>query len=308
MRAVVGVTDNDWAAFLRDRPLITEANFWLPSAASTFRALSAGQPFLFKTHWPENQLVGGGFFSGYSQLTIAEAWSIHGEGNGVASLEELTLRIARYRKTLPDPQMVIGCVLLRNLFFTPLESTRAAPPDFAKNIVRFKGYELGAGSPLEATLRDMLAVSGVRVDDDDGAPRVVPGEVYGLDRLTKHRVGQRAFQSLVLTGYHRRCAVTGNKVSPVLQAAHIRPVSKQGENRVDNGLLLRSDVHILFDSGYLGINDRHQIQVSRRLRDDYGNGDEFYALAGSVIDLPDRRIDRPSVEAVTWHMDEVFLR
>src|SRR5690606_34057820 len=112
MRAVIGVTDNDWATFLRDRPLITEANFWLPSAKSQFRALTAGQPFLFKTHWPENRLVGGGFFSGYSQLTVAEAWAIHGEGNGVASLQELTMRIARYRKTSPDPRMVIGCVLL----------------------------------------------------------------------------------------------------------------------------------------------------------------------------------------------------
>ena len=49
MRAVIGVTDNDWAAYLRDRPYITEANFWTPSPRGSFRALSPGEPFLFKT-------------------------------------------------------------------------------------------------------------------------------------------------------------------------------------------------------------------------------------------------------------------
>lgn len=304
MRAVIGVTDNAWASYLRDRPELTEANFWLPSAGAGFRALSVGQPFLFKTHWPDNRLVGGGFFSGYSQLTIAEAWKIYGEGNGVSSLEGLTARIARYRKTRPDARMVIGCVLLRNLFFTAEDATLPAPADFAKNIVRFKGYDAGTGSPIEETLQQMLRSSGVRVDEE--GPKVVPGDVYGLERLVRPRLGQEAFKSLVLTGYHRRCAITGNKVSPVLQAAHIRPVSKQGEHRLDNGMLLRSDVHILFDAGYLGVDDKHRIQVSRLLRDDFGNGQEFYDLAGRVIDLPDVRADRPSVDAIEYHMDEVF--
>ena len=64
MRAVIGVTDNRWAAFLRDRPQLTEANFWLPSGHAAFKALGVGEPFLFKTHHPDNQLVGGGFYSG----------------------------------------------------------------------------------------------------------------------------------------------------------------------------------------------------------------------------------------------------
>ena len=54
--------------------------------------------------------------------------------------------------------------------------------------------------------------------------------------------------------YGRRCAVTGDKIVPVLQAAHIRPVTQDGENRIDIGLLLRSDVHTLFDRGYIGIH------------------------------------------------------
>ena len=305
MKAVVGVTDDSWAAFLRDRPQLTEANFWLPSPRA-FRALAVGEPFLFKTHWPHNKLVGGGFFSGFAELTILEAWEIHGESNGVASLEELTRRIAGYRRERPDPRARIGCVLLRDLFFADADRALPAPADFAKNVVSYKGYDLASGDGLEGTLERLLDVSTLRLDDVGALS--VPGPTRGIPRLTVPRVGQDAFKSLVLTSYHRRCAITGNRVEPVLQAAHIRPVAFEGQHRVDNGLLLRSDVHILFDRGYLGIDERHRLHVSPRLRGDFGNGDEFYARAGGVISLPDRRTDRPSADAVSWHMDTRFLR
>lgn len=304
MRTVVGVTDNAWAAYLRDRPHITEANFWMPSARA-FRALSVGEPFLFKTHWPENRLVGGGFFSGFAELTVQEAWEIHGESNGVGSLGELESRIAAYRRTLSTPSRHIGCVLLRDLFFTAPSESLPAPEDFAKNIVSFKGYDLTPESPIEVRLRQLLDQSTLRLDGPESL--LVPGPTRGLPRLTVPRVGQDAFKSLVLTSYHRRCAITGNKVEPVLQAAHIRPIAESGQHRVDNGLLLRSDVHILFDRGYLGVDERHQLHVSKRLREDFGNGEEFYVRAGQEISVPDRRVDRPSREAVAWHMDERFL-
>ena len=93
----------------------------------------------------------------------------------------------------------------------------------------------------------------------------------------------------------------------MLQAAHIRPVAKGGEHRLDNGQLLRSDVHTLFDRGYLGVDPQHRLLVSPRLRADFSNGDQFYAQAGQVIDLPERRADRPGPEFLEWHLDEVFV-
>ena len=91
-------------------------------------------------------------------------------------------------------------------------------------------------------------------------------------------------------------------------AAHIRPVAQGGEHRLDNGLLLRSDVHTLFDRGYLGVDPQHRLLVSPRLRAEFSNGDQFYARAGQVIDLPERRADRPGREFLEWHLDEVFLK
>jgi putative restriction endonuclease len=79
-----------------------------------------------------------------------------------------------------------------------------------------------------------------------------------------------------------------------------------GEHRLDNGLLLRSDVHTLFDRGYLGIDPKYRLLVSRRLREEFGNGEQFYSRAGQTINVPERRHDRPNPEFLEWHVDEVF--
>lgn len=304
--AVVAVTDNDWAGFLRERPAITEANFWMPSAAQGFRR-PAGEPFLFKTHRPHNQLVGGGFVSGFTRLKVSEAWEFFGEGNGVASREELLVRLDHYRSGPREPDPVIGCVLLRDLFFVAEELALPAPPDFASSIVRWKYYDRASASYVERALEHLLTTSDGPAGLTTAAP-AVPGPTRGVPTLTVPRLGQQAFKGMVLTAYHRRCAITGARITPVLQAAHIRPVSEDGEHRVDNGLLLRSDVHILFDRGYLGVDDRYRLQVSPHLRSDFGNGQEFYDRAGAVIALPDHRSERPNKEAVSWHMDTKFLR
>jgi len=124
--------------------------------------------------------------------------------------------------------------------------------------------------------------------------------------LVPRRLGQRSFKALVLQSYDRRCAVTGDKIVPVLQAAHIRPVAEGGENRVDNGLLLRSDVHTLFDEGYLGVDSKLRLLVSPLLRQEFGNGEEFYTRAGGRLAVPSRRLDRPGREFLEWHADSVF--
>lgn len=53
------------------------------------------------------------------------------------------------------------------------------------------------------------------------------------------------------------------------------------------------------------MDPQHRLLVSPRLRADFSNGDQFYAKAGQVIDLPERRADRPGREFLEWHLDEV---
>lgn len=116
------------------------------------------------------------------------------------------------------------------------------------------------------------------------------------------------FHPNIQTGkrYERRCAITGEKILPVLQAAHIRPVTAEGLHRVDNGLLFRSDVHTLFDTGYATVTPDYRFRVSRRLRDDFHNGEYYLTLDQREIWVPPRTTDRPDRAALEWHSDTVF--
>ena len=69
--------------------------------------------------------------------------------------------------------------------------------------------------------------------------------------------------------YHRKCAVTGERTLPALEAAHIRPYAEGGEHSAANGILMRRDIHSLFDAGYVTVTSDHRFEVSRRIREEF---------------------------------------
>ena len=76
-----------------------------------------------------------------------------------------------------------------------------------------------------------------------------PENRYGEPTLVLPRLGQGSFRIMVADAYERRCAITHEKTLPALEAAHIKPFSASGPHHMGNGILLRSDIHKLFDSG-----------------------------------------------------------
>ena len=91
---------------------------------------------------------------------------------------------------------------------------------------------------------------------------------------------------VVTDAYARACAVTGEHSLPALEAAHIKPFAAEGPHEINNGVLLRSDLHKLFDAGYVTVTSERRLEVSRRLRDDFQNGKSYYPLYGQVVSLP----------------------
>ena len=306
MRAWVAVTDKDWYRFLRQRPDLDEVNFWQPGGHRVFRTLAVGEPFLFKLHYPDNAIVGGGFFTHPSRLPASVAWDAFGEKNGAVSYEEMCRRIERYRRAPLDPrgQYTIGCIILQEPFFFPESDWLPAPADFQKQTVQGKTYDLRAGPGRELWEQVLARMHGVRQPVVAEPRREIP--LDWRERPVRQRLGQGAFRVLVTDVYERRCAVTGEKALPVLQAAHIRPVTKEGPHRVDNGLLLRSDLHALFDQGYVTVTPDHRVRVSRRLKADFDNGEPYYPLAGQRIWLPGQTADQPGREFLEWHADTVY--
>ncbi|MEO3475963.1 HNH endonuclease [Roseomonas sp. CAU 1739] len=299
---VIAVTDDDWFEMLRHRPDITEVNFWAPSAAN-FRALQPGELFLFKLHAPRNVIVGGGIFAHANAMPWSMAWSTFGEANGARSAQEMRSRIARYRRADPADrtEFEIGCRILTQPFFLDERDWLPVPPSWARNIVSFKTYSTGdaEGLALWETMQDRMA------------QRVVPGLAeppprFGEPHLIRPRLGQGAFRVLVTDLYQRRCAVTQERTLPALEAAHIRPYAEGGQHEASNGLLLRRDLHSLFDAGYVTVTPDLHFEVSRRIKEEFDNGKHYYALHGQEIATPGDARQRPDRAALVWHNENAY--
>lgn len=111
-------------------------------------------------------------------------------------------------------------------------------------------------------------LDGVRVSLPEAHSPVPTLSIPGGRRLTEiqARVGQGKFRTALLRKYGLSCAVTGPCPAEALEAAHLVPFSAHETHDVDNGLLLRSDIHRLLDAGALAINpDNKFIELSAEL-------------------------------------------
>jgi putative restriction endonuclease len=301
MKLWVAVTDDGWFDYLRSREP-DEVNFWQPSGNKTFKVLQPGETFLFKLHSPKNFIVGGGFFVRYTVLPFSLAWEAFGDKNGVRDQGEFLERIRKYRSKseMVEHNPVIGCNILSNPFFFPESEWIPVPADWSANIVQGKSYDtLGE---VGASLWDQVQSRLYAMESPQKHEVNTINENARPEYLVKGRLGQGAFRILVTDAYHRRCAITGEKTLPVLEAAHIKPYSFSGPNLVSNGLLLRSDLHKLFDAGYLTVTPELFVEVSQKIKDKYENGREYYAYHGQRLSiLPEVDQDRPSRQFLEWH-------
>ena len=304
MRFFVSITDRDWFDFLSRPKGLDEVNFWQPSGQQQFRALQIGEPFLFKLHSPDDYIVGGAFFSHFTILPASIVWQAFGEKNGAQTEEEMRLRIARYRRA-PSPSAEddyqIGCILLESPVF--FDRTDWIPlPDWKREIVRGRGYDSeGDGREIWRRVEPLVMAPRQEVQ-----PIAEPDSRYGDPVTVFPRLGQGSFRLIVTDSYDRRCAFTNSPVLHVLEAAHIRPYAVGGTHLPSNGILLRQDLHTLFDRGYMTVTPTHQIEISSRIKEEFHNGKEYYALHGQNMRLPAPGDRKPSVEFLKWHNDNVY--
>lgn len=303
MQIYVGITDKDWFEILKAEGC-DEVNFWKPGT-SNFKAIQPNDMFLFKLHAPDNYIVGGGFFVSFSILPTFLAWEAFGIKNGTRNVKELNDRIMKYRirNKMQTDNLQIGCVILTETFYFDRQEWIPVPEDWSNSIVQGKRYDTdtAVGRKLYNDVLDRIGNKPVNyTESEEELPKY-------SESMTKHRLGQGAFRVTVTDAYHRRCAITGEKTLPVLQAAHIKPVSEKGPYKVSNGILLKSDFHTLYDEGYITITTDYRIDVSKKLHEDYGNGKDYYKYHGQkLIVLPDED-KRPAKEYLEWHNENVFV-
>ena len=312
MKFYLGVTDNNWYKYLSDiNP--EDINFWQPSGTVNFKVLQPGAPFLFKLKNPLNAIGGVGFFSSHTFLPMSVAWDTFRNRNGCDTYSEFSKMILNYRKDKNNINPKIGCIVITNPVFFKQADWIETPSDWAGSIVQGKSYnsEENIGKEIWQKVENLLQkyltnepifnVENPLMLEEPISPQ------YRNSILTKVRIGQGAFRVLITDAYSRKCSITGERTLPVLEAAHIKPYSEAGPNFISNGILLRSDVHTLFDSGYLTITNDFNIEISSRIREEFQNGKEYYQYHGkSLLVLPKNNIDLPDKKFIDWHNTYIY--
>lgn len=312
MKFYLGVTDNNWYKYLSQiNP--EDVNFWQPGGTVNFKVIPSGAPFLFKLKSPLNVIGGIGFFSSHTFLPMSMAWDTFKNRNGCDTYDEFSKMITNYRRDKFNVNPTIGCIVLTNPLFFKREDWIEVPEDWGKSIVQGKSYDTvdEIGRKLWTKIELMIEKYLITRSIDEGKSQLILEEpyspAYGKSILTKVRLGQGAFRILVTDAYTRRCSITGEKTLPVLEAAHIKPYAESGPHFISNAILLRSDMHKLFDCGYLTITKEHKIEVSSRIKEEFQNGKEYYQFHGKeLMFLPNREIDKPNVKYIDWHNSNIY--
>jgi putative restriction endonuclease len=301
----VANTDNAWFDFLSAEQEITEVNFWWPGELG-FGAIQPGELLVFRLKSPRNKIGGFGVFSSYSLLPMQLAWDSFGRANGVLSFDKLRNAIADYRPgSTVGPMTNIGCTILVEPVFFPPDLWFDVPSSWSRSIQRGKLYstETQDGLQLWNRLHDAAqsCAAPVSVEMSEIQAR------YGAPILIAPRLGQGAFRVAVTEAYGRQCAITDGKVLPALDAAHIKPFSEGGLHANSNGILLRKDIHSVFDAGYATVDEDYCFLVSKKVKAVFNNGEEYLRLDGKALRRPIRKTDWPNVDFLRWHKTYRFL-
>lgn len=131
-----------------------------------------------------------------------------------------------------------------------------------------------------------------------------------MERLTRRPYREVAFRRKVREAYGYRCAMSGLMLRngggrPEVQAAHIRPVERQGSDSVRNGLALSGTLHWMFDRGLISVADDCRTLLVSRNKVPGEVVDRLLAPGGKLI-VPEDPRNAPHPENLRWHRENVF--
>ncbi|RAO63877.1 HNH endonuclease [Micromonospora saelicesensis] len=149
-------------------------------------------------------------------------------------------------------------------------------------------------------LDDWLTTQRLTLSDLDSEPSPEEGGRLRALRTIVLRQGQHVFRQGLLGAYGGQCAVTGERAVEVLEAAHIDGYRGAHSNQLTNGLLLRADLHTLFDLHLIGVDPEGRLVVSERLA-----GSSYAKLHGKRLSLPSRAQHQPSKRRLAAHLNQL---
>ncbi len=140
--------------------------------------------------------------------------------------------------------------------------------------------------------------------DYDPAIKAQTDERERINRSIVLRRGQPSFRKLLLTAYDGKCAITGCNAPDTLEAAHILGYRGNFSNKANNGLLLRADIHTLFDLRLLAVETEDMTcVVAERLM-----GTEYEELIGKEVIVPEVKEFKPGRSHLNFHRTNSLCR
>jgi len=286
----ISPTDIDWFNFIKANSFVSEVNFWTPTSWNISR-LKPGDKFYFMLKAPIRKIGGGGTFKEYIDLSIEKAWNRFGLKNGCANKRELIDRLNRYRTKRSTEEGIssegkIGCIILQDVEvwdedkYVDLKDTSISFPDQVVKIKYFTEGDVFLATPSVSKSTNFMPLpSGIFKE--------------GSTATITARKGQGSFKGMIAKVYGNACCISQEATPELLEAAHIQPYFNESSHHSQNGLLLRVDLHKLFDNGLLYIDSDYIIHISPYLKSDY-----YRNFHGETIRLPKNKSDWPSVEAL----------
>ncbi len=275
---VIAVTNRDWFDYQCSHDFIDEINFWTPSQNCP-RRISPGDYFVFKLAGHGDYIGGYGTFVEYKYQSLDDAWNEFGRKNGADTKDEFVKILTSFDS---NDGVHCGSVVLKNVVFFDSFVNRLSAGIFEKPAQLFAYSE--RLFPFSAPLTTQNAFTLVK------------------STLTKKKTqsrtirdGQAAFHTAVSKAYQSKCCVTGEITPELLQAAHIQDYINKDSHHIQNGLLLRVDIHKLFDSGLLYIDQKYQVHISPIVKSTV-----YKQYEGRTISLPKDKFEWPSLDALLF--------
>ncbi|MBD2525359.1 HNH endonuclease [Nostoc sp. FACHB-133] len=151
--------------------------------------------------------------------------------------------------------------------------------------------------------KDELSRELLHILENKFNPQNITDDRERVVSVVVQRKGQSKFRRELLKAYQGKCAITGFGPDKVLQAAHIIPYLGSETNHPSNGILLRVDIHVLFDQHLLSIDPKsYEVVISPSLC-----GTNYEGLGGKKLLLPDKDRFKPNSIALEQH-HQTFLQ
>lgn len=300
----IGNTDHDWFEFCAANSPLSEVNFWQPSRQH-FKALDEGGIFFFRRKAPINKISGFAVLASSGVASIRTCWEELGISNDTRTDQDFLERVRKYNPSrFVDVQTLIGFKILVNPVFLKESEWFDVPSDWSQNIVSGKSYD--------SMSREGERLLSLYRKHQDGGQRSEgienfgfsdqPAAGYSVGQPQKVRMGQSRFKFALLSAYDGKCAVTGCAVQSLLEAAHILPFAETMDNDVTNGILLRCDIHTLFDRGLLHIDENYTVLLNDNFRQANSDEKAYLQFHGRKMKLPMVRRHRPSVDKLALRL------